>query len=70
MSRIAVSASAVRGRRAGCSVWSAAKIPAMEQPVRYRVRKSKSLRDGLLRSMKAQMHVRAKARHGSGDDLL
>ena len=70
MSRIAASASAVRGRRAGCSVWSAAKIPAMEQPVRYRVRKSKTLRDGLLRSMKAQMHVRAKGCHGSADDVL
>src|SRR6202041_770407 len=60
MSRIAVSASAVRGRRAGCSVWSAAKIPAMEQPVRYRVRKSKTLRDGLLRNMKAQNACTAK----------
>lgn len=69
MSRMAVSASAVRGRRAGCSVRSAAKIPAMEQLVRYSVRKSKILRDGRLRGMKAQMHVRAKRRHGSGDDF-
>lgn len=70
MSRVAVSAFAVRGRPAGCWVPSAAKIPAMEQNVSYRVRKSKRLREGLLRSMKAQMHVRAKGRHGSGNDLL
>ena len=70
MSRIAASASAVRGRRAGSSVPSATKIPAMEQNVRYRVRKSKSLRDGLARSMKARRYVRPNGCHGSADDVL
>jgi len=70
MSRIAVSASAVKGRRAGCSAPSATKIPAVEQNVRYRVSKSKSLRDGLVRSMKARRYVRPKGCHGSADDVL
>ena len=70
MSRIAVSASAVKGRRAGCSAPSATKIPAIEQNVRYRVSKSKSLRDGLVRSMKARRYVRPKGCRGSADDVL
>ena len=70
MSRIAVSASAVRGRRAGCSVPSATKIPAIELTVRYRGRKSKSLRDGLVGSMKARRYVRPKGCHGSADHVL